>query len=142
MGRCMEMPMTILINFLGQLMFISSLPPDVPVAEVRMYCAVEASTNLSVPADLLYALAMAEGGTPGAKMRNSNGTYDLGYMQFNTAYLKSLEKFGIRPEDVQSNTCYPFHLAAWRLHQHLDEQGDDIYQKAAYYHSRTPQDIQ
>lgn len=121
-------------------MLISDLPPQMPVDEVRMYCSVEASTNYGIPPELLYAVALTEGGTPEAKSLNSNGTYDLGYMQFNTAYLKTLEPYGVHASDVQTNSCYPFHLAAWRIRGHLDEDGiADPFTKAAYYHSRTPQ---
>ncbi len=121
-------------------MIISDLPPSMPPAEVRIYCSVEASTSYGLPPELLYAVAVAEGGTPGLSSQNSNGTADLGYMQFNTAYLKTLEKFGIKAEDVQQNSCYPFHLAAWRIRGHLEEPGpEDLFTKAAYYHSRTPE---
>lgn len=120
-------------------MFISTLPPDMPVEEVRMYCSVEASVNMDVPAPLLFAVSMVEGGKPDTASKNRNGTSDLGYMQFNTAYLKTLARYGIKASDVQNNTCYSFHLAAWRIHQHLDEQGEDLYTKVAYYHSRTPE---
>ena len=81
---------------------------------------------------------MTEGGKAGSKVKNKNGTYDLGFMQFNTAYLKTLHKYGITDLDVLGNTCYPFHLAAWRISQHLQEQNnDDLLTKVANYHSRT-----
>jgi hypothetical protein len=60
-------------------------------------------------------------------------------MQFNTAYLRELERYGITANDVAASGCYSFDLAAWRLRMHLRNDKGDIWTKAANYHSRTPQ---
>ncbi|WP_407214871.1 lysozyme family protein [Enterobacter kobei] len=70
----------------------------------------------------MLAVAEKEGGSTGLenKNRNSNGTYDVGRMQFNTVYLKDLEKYGITAEDVaQPQSCYSYDLAAWRIRGHI-----------------------
>lgn len=109
-----------------------------PLAEVRTFCAVEAGIHYKIPADLIYAVSLNEGGNAGSKQKNANGTFDLGIMQFNTAYLKTLEKEGIKSSSVQKHGCYPFHLAAWRIKGHIDEDpSTDLFTKVAYYHSRT-----
>jgi hypothetical protein len=77
-------------------------------------------------------------GVPGQWVRNSNGSFDVGALQFNTAYLKDLAAFGISPKDVAAPGCYPYLLAAWRIRGHLREEGGDIWTRAANYHSRTP----
>jgi hypothetical protein len=59
-------------------------------------------------------------------------------MQFNTDYLDSLSRFGIRVSDVAGSDCYPFDLAAWRLSGHLARDQGDLWTRAANYHSRTP----
>lgn len=121
-------------------MIISDLPPEMPVTEARIMCSVEAAAHYNLPPDLVFAVSVTEGGEPGMVRVNANGTKDLGFMQFNTSYLKTLKKYGITEAAVQSNSCYPFHLAAWRLKQHINEPGDeDMFTKAAYYHSRTPE---
>lgn len=118
--------------------FVSDIPPELPVMEARVMCSVEAGARYQLPYDLIFAISLTEGGKAGSKVKNKNGTYDLGYMQFNTAYLESLYPYGITDLDVLGNTCYPFHLAAWRISQHLQEQtNDDLLTKIAYYHSRT-----
>lgn len=116
---------------------ISDLPPYIPDAEVRLYCSVEAGIHYGIPADLIYAVSLTEGGTAGQKVKNKNGTYDIGYMQFNNSYLNTLKKEGITTDDVSKHNCYPFHLAGWRIKGHLSESGSDLLQKVAYYHSRT-----
>ena len=58
-------------------------------------------------------------------------------MQFNTAYLKTLAKYGISAEDVASSGCYAYDLAAWRVRGHLTKDQGDLWARAANYHSRT-----
>lgn len=117
---------------------ISDLPPEVPIYEIRVYCSVEAAIHYTMPADLIYGIALTEGGNFNSKVRNKNGTYDLGFMQFNTSYLNTLKSDGIKANDVMKNNCYPFHLAAWRIKNHLlEDDSSDNLKKVAYYHSRT-----
>lgn len=71
-------------------------------------------------------------------MRNANGTYDVGPLQFNTAYLRQLSIYGIGPDDVARTGCYPYALAAWRLRLHIRQDSGDIWTRCANYHSRTP----
>jgi hypothetical protein len=85
----------------------------------------------------MLAIAEKEDGRPGQWKRNDNGTYDVGPMQFNTAYLRELVRYGITVNDVERAGCYSFDLAAWRLRMHLKHDGGDIWTRAANYHSRT-----
>ena len=106
----------------------NALPPA--VLEQRVTCSVEAAIRYDIPANLLLAVAEVENGRPGQRVRNTNGTFDVGVMQFNTAYLKGLQPFGITASHVAASPCYPFELAAWRLAGHLamdrgDEQESD-----------------
>ena len=78
-------------------------------------CAISAGIKYEIPANIMLAVAEKEGGKPGQWVRNSNGTYDVGYMQFNTAYLKSLKKYGIEAKHVAAGDCYSYDLAAWRI---------------------------
>jgi hypothetical protein len=114
---------------------IADLPP---MMQERVVCSVGAAAQYQIPANLVLAVAETEGGRPGQWVRNTNGTYDLGAMQFNTAYLRSLAKYGITPSDVLTSGCYPYQLAAWRLAGHLKNDVGDLWQRAANYHSRTP----
>ena len=76
---------------------------------------------------------------PGQWVQNTNGTHDVGPMQFNTSYLATLARYGITTGDVAASGCYPYQLAAWRLALHLQNDAGDVWQRAANYHSRTPQ---
>lgn len=115
---------------------LADLPPQI---QERVVCSITAAMKYEVPANIVLAVAEKEAGKPGQRVRNSsNGTYDVGPMQFNTAYLKDLARYGITAEDVASTGCYSFDLAAWRLRMHIRNDKGDIWTKAANYHSRTP----
>jgi len=115
-------------------MFID-IPPQ---HQERVICAITASIKYAVPANIVLAVAEKEAGKPGQWVRNTNGTHDVGVMQFNTTYLKQLSHYGITANDVAAKGCYPYDLAAWRLHGHISKDTGDIWTRAANYHSRTP----
>ena len=111
------------------------LPPQL---QERVACSIAAAVKYGIPANILLAVAEKEGGKAGQWVRNNNGTYDVGPLQFNTAYLRQLSRYGITPGDVASGGCYPYDLAAWRLRQHIRQDGGDLWTRCANYHSRTP----
>jgi len=116
--------------------FAADLPPQI---QERVVCSISAAVKYEVPANIVLAVAEKEGGKPGQWVRNSNGTHDVGPMQFNTAYLRDLTRYGITTDDVAAAGCYSFDLAAWRLRMHIRNDNGDLWTKVANYHSRTPQ---
>lgn len=117
-------------------MVFADLPPHM---HERVVCSITAAVKYQVPANIVLAIAEKEGGQPGQWVRNTNGTHDVGPMQFNTAYLAVLGQYGITAADVAAAGCYPFDLATWRLRKHLRDDAGDVWTRAANYHSRTPQ---
>jgi hypothetical protein len=113
---------------------------DIPnhYQQERIECSIQAANHYHIPPLVLLAVAEQEGGKPGQKVRNSNGTYDYGVMQINTVSLADVRRFGINENHVLAKGCYPYYLAAWRLAGHLQNDLGDIWQRAANYHSRTP----
>lgn len=114
---------------------VADLPPQL---HERVECSISAAAKYQVPANIVLAVTEKEGGRPGQWVRNANGTHDVGMMQFNTAYLRDLARYGITPEDVAARGCYPYTLAAWRLARHIRYDRGDLWTRAANYHSRTP----
>ena len=112
------------------------LPPQL---QERVVCSIAAAVKYQIPANIVLAVAEKEGGKPGQWVRNTNGTHDVGPMQFNTVYLRDLARYGITPADVAAAGCYAFDLAAWRLRQLIRKDRGDLWTRAANYHSRTPQ---
>lgn len=116
------------------------LPPALPPSQQEIVvCAISASAQYKIPVTALLAVADTEGGKPGEWVKNTNGTYDVGSMQFNTSYLKDLEKHGISTKDVEKAGCYPYYLAAWRIANHIKNDHGDFWRKVANYHSKTPE---
>lgn len=111
------------------------LPPQL---HERVVCSISAAAKFEIPTNVMLAVAEQEGGRPGQWVRNKNGTHDVGALQFNTAYLAELSRFGIKAGDVAAAGCYAYDLAAWRLRQHLKSDSGDLWSRAANYHSRTP----
>jgi hypothetical protein len=110
------------------------LPPQM---QERIICSLSAAARYEIPANVLLAVAEIENGKPGQRVRNVNGTFDVGPLQFNTAYLEKLVRYGIMPADVEAAGCYSYDLAAWRLRQHLTKDQGDIWTRLSNYHSRT-----
>ena len=110
----------------------------VDVPPERIICSIVAAAKYQVPANIVLAVAEKEGGKPGQWVKNRNGTFDVGVMQFNTRFLDDLKPYGITADAVSQDNCYAFDLAAWRLRGHLQHDKDDVWTRAANYHSRTP----
>ncbi|MDR4513611.1 transglycosylase SLT domain-containing protein [Nitrosomonas sp.] len=111
------------------------LPPEM---QERVVCSIIAAVKYEIPANILLAIAEKESGKPGQWVENSNGTHDVGNMQFNTAYLQDLSKYDITADHVANTGCYAYDLAAWRIRQHIQNDKGDIWTKATNYHSKTP----
>lgn len=116
--------------------FIADVPP--PVLSEPIACSIMAAIKYELPVNVVLAVAGQEGGKPGQWVRNKNGTYDVGPMQFNTVYLKDLARYGIKPADVEQGGCYSYDLAAWRIRGHVRNDHGDLWTRVANYHSRTP----
>lgn len=115
------------------------MPADIPPAiRERVVCSVAAASKYGVPANILLAVAQREGGKPGQWVRNTNATYDIGSMQFNTSYIRTLARYGINAADVAKAGCFSYDLAAWRIRGHIKNDRGDIWTRVANYHSRTP----
>lgn len=115
--------------------FVADAPPAAlsePVA-----CSIMAAVKYELPVNIVLAVAAQEGGKPGQWVRNRNGTYDVGPMQFNTRTCAN-SRYGITPEDVEQGGCYSYDLAAWRLRGHVRNDRGDLWTRVANYHSRTP----
>lgn len=113
-------------------------PLPLPPLEEPIVCSVMAAVKYELPVNIVLAVAAQEGGKPGQWVRNTNGTYDVGPMQFNTSYLRELARYGITAQDVEQGGCYAYDLAAWRLRGHVRNDRGDLWTRVANYHSRTP----
>ena len=109
-----------------------------PAVQARIVCSIQDAQRYGLPPAVMLAVAQIEGGRPGLAVRNTNGTYDLGPMQLNTAWLATLRPYGVDPRWALVGGCYPYQLAAWRIRGHLVRDRGDYWTRVANYHSRTP----
>ncbi len=108
-------------------MIPAEIPPQpAPVAVVSMTvperiplaCVKQSSEDYGVPQMLLLAILKQESNArAGAIGKNSNGTYDIGPAQFNTAswvpYFAN--RYGIRPEALANDMCQAIRAMAYAI---------------------------
>ena len=127
-------------------MIVADLPP---LEQDRIVCSISAAEAYAIPADIMLAIAeieggkpqlQVEGGKPQLQVANTNRTYDIGYMQFNSSYIADLtNRYSYDYQTIaEADGCYSFYLAAWRIASHIKNDKGSIWQKSANYHSRTP----
>ena len=99
-------------------------------------CVQDASAKFGVPAIAIWVLLDVEGGKVGEVSWNSNGTYDIGPMQINSSWLKSLAKFGISDQELRDNLCLNIGVGSWIFAKELDRH-KSLPKAIAFYHSPT-----
>lgn len=86
---------------------------------------------------LLKAIARKESGmNPRAVGRNTNGTYDIGIMQINSAHLPKLARAGVTADDLLANPCRNIVVGAWILADAVRRHGL-TWKAVGAYHSPT-----
>ena len=86
-------------------------------------CFEQAAKRYRVPAQILRSISRIEsGGNPAAFNRNSNGSWDIGHMQINSAWLPTLARYGIT-KDHLTNSCVNTHVGAWILANNFQRMG-------------------
>lgn len=102
-------------------------------------CWEEASEYYGVSAHLLYAIAKTESGlNPNAINRsNKNGSYDIGLMQINSAWLPTLRKYGVDEKQLY-DACTSIQVGAWILAQNMKRLGE-TWNAVGAYNARSPE---
>jgi hypothetical protein len=114
-------------------MFATDVPPQ------EVYCLQEAAVMHEVPAPILAAIRILEAGLPGQKVRNTNGTFDVGVMQINDGvWAPELRKLGVDINLVQHDACVGIHAGAYVLRKALDSAPNNLWRGVGRYHSWTP----
>ena len=108
---------------------------DRPLAPVSWECLADCSRRFEVPIAMLLMVMDQEQGQVGMSMKNKNGTRDLGPMQINTLWLKSLAALGISESLVRDDGCVNLAVGAWILRGHL-KRTNDFKAAVSDYHSR------
>ena len=78
-------------------------------------CWMDAEARYSISRYLLLAIAQRESRlNPNIINKNVNGSYDIGLMQINSAWLPVLKKYGIGIAELK-NPCVNLNIGAWIL---------------------------
>lgn len=103
--------------------------------DVPLHCINEAAVQYHVPATVILSVIKTENGRNGLAVKNKNGTYDLGVMQINTTWLKTLSKKGLTEEQVKSDPCINVSVGTWILARGIAS--GNGWQGVGNYHSYT-----
>lgn len=107
-------------------------------------CLEMAAQNYSIPRVILNAVLSVEGGWPGLRKYNANGSYDMGPMQVNSIWLPELARRGISESAVTHDYCTNILVGAWILGRELKRinapvNTPEFWKAVGNYNSRTPQ---
>lgn len=113
------------------------LPARIPAA-----CVYQSAQDYALNPFILLALLKVESnGRTGVVSRNTNGTYDLGPAQFNTAsWAAKLEtQYKIPRQALVHDMCQAIRAMAFAVRTEINNAGGDVWRGIGNYHSRTPQ---
>lgn len=95
-------------------------------------CLDDAASYFELDPVLLHAIAKHESNMHAdAVNRNRNGSYDIGLMQINTAWLPKLKEKGITAESLK-NPCVNGYVGAWILRSNVERFGQTWKAVGAY----------
>ena len=109
---------------------------------VTVDCVIEAAREAQIPANVLLAIASAEGGKEGQIVTNKNGTSDIGVFQLNTVHWERGGQFynKVSMQQAAYNGCYSARVAAQVVKKNLSKyQKNEYWTVISYYNSKTPE---
>lgn len=106
-------------------------------ASGHAFCFEQAAAEYNLAPSLLYSIGKWESKlNPTAVNWNTNGSYDFGVMQINSAWEPTLRKHGIKWQSL-ADPCTNVRVGAWILSQCLNKYGN-TWQGVGCYNSQTP----
>lgn len=105
-------------------------------------CMAAAAAFYHLPPRVLPSIQAVEGGRPGLRQPNANGSTDLGLMQVNSIWVGPLARYAHMTEaEVQQrltdDPCFNIAAAAAVMHLYMTEARGDMMVAIGYYHSHT-----
>jgi hypothetical protein len=101
-------------------------------------CLNKAAKKSGIEPALILLILETEGGVVGLSSKNKNGSFDLGPMQINQLWLKSLKKdLGLSEREIRDNGCHNIAAGAHILSLVLKQRGS-VKSAIAGYHSLNP----
>lgn len=117
---------------------VFDVPIDLPTDYQEHVCINAAARHQRLPADILWAIRMQEGGQRGLISRNKDGSVDVGVMQINSIHFEEFQKkWGIKPSWLVHSNCISIYAGAYVLRREIDRSGE-FWRGVGSYNSRTP----
>lgn len=113
------------MHYATKTLLLTTITAAAIAAPVMAYatCWEAASQGYGIPEKVLKAVAKTESGfNVNAVNRNKNGSHDIGIMQINSAWLPTLEKYGINEESLK-DACTNVKVGAWILSNNAKKLG-------------------
>lgn len=104
--------------------------------EVPIDCINQAALTYQVPAKMILAVIVTEGGHLHQSHANRNGTQDLGPMQINSRWLSKLSPYGYTKTQLLNDPCANVAAGTWILSRELAN-SRSLWQGVGHYHSHT-----
>lgn len=111
------------------------LPPAIAHNEIPRACVAIVARSYQLPPELIGGILYVEGGRRGMANRNTNGSYDYGPSQVNSAWLPRTREVGIDANALQHDTCKNLWAAGWILRRCLDKFSNSFWHGVGCYHT-------
>lgn len=86
-------------------------------------CIDDAAFRYRVPVSIINAISKVESSNnPRALNRNSDGSYDIGYMQINSRWIPQLRRYGIAEQNL-FDVCTNVYVGTWIVAQNIQRLG-------------------
>ena len=111
------------------------LPPSVQAGEIPRQCVMVVSRAYSIEPVLIGGILFVEGGRVGMANKNTNGSFDYGPAQINSAWLDKTRKVGIGSEGLRTDACKNLWAAGWILRRCLNKFSGSLWHGVGCYHT-------
>ena len=111
------------------------LPPAIQHNEVPRSCVMTVARSYQLPPELIGGLLYVEGGRKGMANKNTNGSFDYGPAQVNSAWLSKTEEVGIGASALQHDTCANLWAAGWIMRRCLNKFSNSFWHAVGCYHT-------
>jgi len=115
---------------------VEALPVSQPIT---IECVAEVSRRYQIPVALLGGVLAQERGRLGQSSPNKNGSWDLGPMQVNSAWLKFFAPYAITEHRLKHDGCANLAVGAWIIRYEQGRAKGGLWQAVGRYHSHRPE---
>lgn len=114
---------------------MADLPPAILYGEVPQHCVRIVASSFAIQPELLGGILYVEGGRRGMANKNTNGSFDYGPAQINSAWLDRTEASGVNAHDLQNDSCKNLWTAGWILRRCLNKFSSSFWHGVGCYHT-------